>query len=80
MVERMLCMHEAQGSIPCSSTFCHVLCAPWLEIEQAKGISFTARGSSSLVVMTSALHAEGREFNPPLEYFCQAGTMGERAE
>ena len=25
--------------------------------------------SSSLVVMTSALHAEGREFNPPLEYF-----------
>jgi hypothetical protein len=28
--------------------------------------------SSSLVVMTSALHAEGREFNPRLEYitFC----------
>ena len=25
MVERMLCMHEAQGSIPCSSTFCHFI-------------------------------------------------------
>jgi hypothetical protein len=22
MVERVLCMHEAQGSIPCSSNFC----------------------------------------------------------
>jgi hypothetical protein len=36
----------------------------------ARGISFWAsKCSGSLVVMTSALHAEGREFNPRPEYF-----------
>ena len=88
MVERVLCMHEAQGSIPCSSNFYFYFpiifaSTPWLwkpKYGKKSGGSYNRRCSSSLVVMTSALHAEGREFNPPLEYFCQAGTMSERAE
>ena len=107
MVERVLCMHEAQGSIPCSSNFFFFFCFLLASISK-KGTTFAYtrhrdhpdlfpflfsrgappfflvvlpfcklsyhlqvrhdRSSSSLVVMTSALHAEGREFNPPLEY------------
>ena len=60
---------------------CAALVAQWIEHQTsnlgvagsspARGISFchhAERGSGSLVVMTSALHAEGREFNPRPEY------------
>jgi hypothetical protein len=44
----------------------------------ARGIRFPFLGvqcSGSLVVMTSALHAEGREFNPRPEYFLLLSTV-----
>jgi hypothetical protein len=41
MVERMLSMHEAQGSIPCSSTFCFVLFWNETKTENKNGFNTT---------------------------------------
>ena len=43
----------------------------WCSIHWATEAEYIPTSSDSLVVMTSALHAEGREFNPRSEYcFC----------
>ena len=69
-------------SMPPPSTSAVALVAQWIEHQTSNlGVagSSPARGieksfllawgcSGSLVVMTSALHAEGREFNPRPEY------------
>jgi hypothetical protein len=52
MVERLLCMQEAQGSIPCSSRY--VLHAPSILVQRYLISDCSLKGSTSLVFVCDA--------------------------
>ena len=67
-IRRLPTEQEIPGSSPGSDCLFFGLFSVGCSVDGVLNVQCKISRSSSLVVMTSALHAEGRGFNPHLEY------------